>query len=200
MAVEVHMDAPGLLRILSTMDPCYAAGVEGVRRALSDDLAFILGGMQAVPVAEIHRFHQERASSGELTSSQEPEDARMRADELEVARRLAAVTANAVDESWFIYLVTLGVQRFAIYVDREGQGRFIAAYTRLPSLPGHRALLALGEQQGFVTYDDLNRHLPDGELTDEVIEPALQMLYRNGIPVIDGSGSGLEVGRGPEAR
>lgn len=186
---EDHKDAQRLLRILSTMDPRYAAEVEDVRRALSDDLGYLIGGVQPVPVAEIHRRNKERASSSEPPPSEDPEDARMRADELEVARRLAAVTANALDESWLIYIVVCGVQNFSIYVDREERGRFIAPYKRLPSLPGHRALLALGKQQGFVTHDDIERHLPDGELTEEVIEPALRMLYRNGIPVVEGSGN-----------
>ena len=57
-----------------------------------------------------------------------------------------------------------------------------------PALSGEDAVKALkkiGRERGFVTHDELNKALPQGELTSEQIEDVMAELNRMGVNVVD---------------
>ena len=57
-----------------------------------------------------------------------------------------------------------------------------------PALSGEAAIKALkkiGRARGFVTHDELNKALPQGELTSEQIEDVMAELNRDGVNVVD---------------
>ena len=60
-----------------------------------------------------------------------------------------------------------------------------------PALSGEEAIKALkkiGRARGFVTHDELNKALPQGELTSEQIEDVMAELNRDGVNVVDATG------------
>ena len=48
-----------------------------------------------------------------------------------------------------------------------------------------KALLRSGKERGFVTHDELNKALPQGELTSEQIEDVMAELNSLGVNVVD---------------
>jgi RNA polymerase primary sigma factor len=50
-------------------------------------------------------------------------------------------------------------------------------------------LIELGKQKGFVTYDEVNDHMPEDVVSTEQIDGWLSALGEHGIEVVDGSGS-----------
>jgi RNA polymerase primary sigma factor len=50
-------------------------------------------------------------------------------------------------------------------------------------------LVAIGKQKGFVTYDEVNDHMPDDVVSTDQIDGWLSTLGEHGIEVVDGSGS-----------
>ena len=64
----------------------------------------------------------------------------------------------------------------------------VEAQTPAPALSGEAAIKALkkiGRARGFVTHDELNKALPQGELTSEQIEDVMAELNRDGVNVVD---------------
>ena len=63
-----------------------------------------------------------------------------------------------------------------------------AVETPAPALSGEDAIKALkkiGRERGFVTHDELNKALPQGDLTSEQIEDVMAELNRMGVNVVD---------------
>ena len=63
-----------------------------------------------------------------------------------------------------------------------------AVETPAPALSGEDAIKALkkiGRERGFVTHDELNNALPQGDLTSEQIEDVMAELNRMGVNVVD---------------
>ena len=61
--------------------------------------------------------------------------------------------------------------------------------TKEQQLSRIKALLSLGKEQGYLTFTDVNDHLPD-EITDpERIEEVIQMINDVGVRVFDSAGS-----------
>jgi RNA polymerase primary sigma factor len=60
-------------------------------------------------------------------------------------------------------------------------------------------LIALGKQKGFVTYDEVNDHMPEDVVSTEQIDGWLSALGDQGIEVVDGAGAGRRgAAAGPE--
>ncbi|HEX3766682.1 MAG TPA: RNA polymerase sigma factor RpoD [Kofleriaceae bacterium] len=83
----------------------------------------------------------------------------------------------------------------------EADAAAMEAETRKkPMRPGARAgagdgntardkLIELGKQKGFVTYDEVNDHMPEDVVSTDQIDGWLAALGEHGIEVVDGSGS-----------
>src|SRR5688572_5098176 len=60
-------------------------------------------------------------------------------------------------------------------------------------------LIALGKQKGFVTYDEVNDHMPEDVVSTEQIDGWLSALGDQGIEIVDGAGAGRRApAAGPE--
>src|SRR3954454_17407192 len=64
---------------------------------------------------------------------------------------------------------------------------------------GLKALLESGKEKGFLTYDQVNDHLPDDDTNSEKIDQILILLEEQGIELIEESEAEdrLEAGVGP---
>ncbi len=55
-----------------------------------------------------------------------------------------------------------------------------------PTLKVIKKLLDIGKEKGFLTYDEINSSLPDGDISVEKIDSLLETLGEMGVEVIDG--------------
>ena len=60
------------------------------------------------------------------------------------------------------------------------------------------ALLERGRQEGFLTYEEVNRYLPDEDVNPEKLNQLLLALERHNIPLIDSAGNKDKSQRTPE--
>lgn len=63
-----------------------------------------------------------------------------------------------------------------------------------------KKLLAKGKERGYVTVDEVNATLPDGQISSEQIEDTMTMLSEMGINVVDGDDSDGGEAEGAEAK
>ena len=74
-----------------------------------------------------------------------------------------------------------------LFDDKDDKGSFIDA------------LATLGKKQGFLTYDELNDHLPSSRFSSEQIEGIMSYLSELGISVVDGDDAAAELKKEEEA-
>ena len=60
-----------------------------------------------------------------------------------------------------------------------------------PALKVIKKLLDIGKEKGFLTYDEINSSLPDGDVSVEKIDSLLETLGEMGVEVIDGDKGSL---------
>src|SRR5678816_1967080 len=53
-----------------------------------------------------------------------------------------------------------------------------------------KKLITMGKQKGYVTYDEVNDHMPENVVSSDQIDDWLGALGDEGIEVVDGSGPG----------
>jgi RNA polymerase primary sigma factor len=56
-----------------------------------------------------------------------------------------------------------------------------------------RKLIAIGKTKGFVTYDEVNDHMPDDVISSDQIDEWLSALGDHGIEIVDSAGAGLQL-------
>lgn len=116
-------------------------------------------------------------------------------------KRVTILGAGGAARAIAVELALAGAAELIVYNRSEGRGRGMVGdlVSRTEAQSRRALLISKGKSQGYLTYEELNRLLPNDAIVPEALDALVKQFEALGIELVDGARGGMRIGpRSPE--